>query len=66
MERLEVSSEAWSDCLLPLREKVPEGRMRGWSRIRDVRDNPPSVSAFGRSTFSRKGRREEGQVHGAN
>src|SRR5665213_1586874 len=52
---------AWrDDCgdhLLPLREKVPEGRMRGWLHILDVRENPSSVSRDARSTFSRKGRR---------
>jgi len=32
-------------------------RMRGRRHIRDGRDNPSSVSAVGRSTFSLKGRR---------
>jgi hypothetical protein len=32
--------------------------MRGWLHIGDIRDNPSSVSAFGRSTFSLKGRRK--------
>jgi hypothetical protein len=40
--------------------KVPEGRMRGSVHIRETRENPSSVSAFGRSTFSLKGRRRPG------
>jgi len=44
--------------LLPLREKVPDGRMRGSLHIRDHGENPSSVSRYARSTFSLKGRRD--------
>jgi hypothetical protein len=48
-----TTSKSKTSHLLPLREKVPEGRMRGsFRRLIASGSNPSSVSAFGRSASS--------------